>query len=75
MQLLGAGAKADAKGNQEAPEDVQARLPPPQEWKERHGAAGVQADKRRSSPIVELSLLLVCPALVLLGSEVQCDRG
>ncbi|KAK9795209.1 hypothetical protein WJX73_000198 [Symbiochloris irregularis] len=37
---------------------AQQRLPGGGEWKERHGANGVQADKRRSSPIVELSLLL-----------------
>jgi hypothetical protein len=36
---------------------MQARLPGP-EWKERYGAAGTPADERRSSPIVEISLLL-----------------
>ena len=36
----------------------QARLPGP-EWRERYGAAGVPAGERRSSPIVEISLLLV----------------
>ena len=35
---------------------------PGDDWRERHGAAGVQADKRRNSPIVELSLLLVSAA-------------
>lgn len=40
--------------------NVQDRLPGA-DWREQHGAAGVQADKRRSSPIVELSLLLVRP--------------
>jgi len=30
------------------------------EWKERHGPAGVDAHQRRSSPMVEISLLLVC---------------
>ena len=39
---------------------MQLRLPG-EDWRERHGAAGVQADKRRNSPIVELSLLLVSP--------------
>ena len=29
--------------------DVQLRLPG-EDWRERHGAAGVQADKRRNSP-------------------------
>ncbi len=42
---------------------AQARLPGPEwrkpEFKERHGAAGVAASERRSSPIVEISLLLV----------------
>ena len=42
---------------------AQQRLPGG-DWREQHGAAGVQADKRRSSPIVELSLLLVSAAAV-----------
>lgn len=29
------------------------------DWKERHGAAGVDSYQRRSSPIVEISLILV----------------
>ena len=37
--------------------EAQARLPGP-EWRERYGAAGVPAGERRSSPIVEISLLL-----------------
>eukprot|EP00884_Botryococcus_braunii_P004307 jgi/Botrbrau1/13878/Bobra.0056s0110.1 len=40
--------------------DAQSRLPDVGDgkWKERHGAAGVKLDQHRSSPIVELSLLL-----------------
>ena len=55
-----AGARAQAEQAQAA--EVQMRLPG-EDWKERHGAAGVQAEKRRNSPIVELSLLLVLPPL------------
>ena len=50
----------EGEGNAD-PGSVQERLPGG-DWREQHGAAGVQADKRRSSPIVELSLLLVSAA-------------
>ena len=56
--LICAGEASQATAEQEAAKEVQMRLPG-KDWKERHGAAGVQAEKRRSSPIVELSLLLV----------------
>ncbi|KAK9819572.1 hypothetical protein WJX81_002582 [Elliptochloris bilobata] len=56
----GGAADAAAGESQEelqARREAQARLPGP-EWRERHGAAGVPAGERRSSPIVEISLLL-----------------
>jgi hypothetical protein len=48
-------------GGEAEEDDAQSRLPEPAAsgWKERHGAAGVNLHQHRSSPIVELSLLLV----------------
>ena len=50
-------ARLEAQALEAQALEAQARLPGP-EWRERYGAAGVPAGERRSSPIVEISLLL-----------------
>lgn len=65
----GAGAAAvEGEANGEKP--LAARLPGA-DWRERCGPMGIPADERRSSPIVELSLLLVnvVSGLTLFGSS------
>lgn len=43
---------------QKLSQEAESRMPGP-EWKGRTGTAGVTDDKRRGSPIVEISMLLV----------------
>lgn len=53
-----AAAQEPQQEGQEADAPLAKRLPGA-EWRERCGPMGIPADERRSSPIVELSLLLV----------------
>lgn len=53
-----AGQYAHAGGSSSG-NDISARMPNRGEWRDKWGAAGVSLDRRRRSPIVEISMLLV----------------
>ena len=55
---------------EEVREQIQARLPGT-DWKALIGAAGTPMEQQRVSPIVELSMLLVCCATSALFEPVQ----
>jgi DEAD/DEAH box helicase domain-containing protein len=73
------GGGAAALANDDPVAAAQARLPSSREWRARYGAAGVAPAARRSSPIVEVALLLAecCQhgvrAIAFCGTRKLCE--